>query len=286
MNEPELEAMDNHEHIPSRLSSVHSRAELQVSAKPYWELVEPGVYLGYYKGARNSTWYGRKFIGNGRYKQSRLGRSREDETQESGALTYEQAILALARWQRGVEPDFQGTAAEPQPASVRSLEGLKPSRVDLISESWAVERPDIDFWLAGFFLRIEYAHLMHDRRMEVLAREAGVSIGELHVLLALRRNGAGNAMRPTDLFRELLITSGAITKRLDRLQAAGLTERVAATDDRRSELARLTVAGRRIADAAMSRINSTLAQIVSSSGVSRAELETVDACFRKLISAM
>ncbi|WP_017522618.1 MarR family winged helix-turn-helix transcriptional regulator [Pusillimonas noertemannii] len=277
--------MDNQEQIPSRLSDARSRAALEVNAKPYWELVEPGVYLGYYKGARSATWYGRKFVGDGKYKQSRLGRSHEGGAQGPEELTYEQAILALGRWQRGVQPVSQEEPAR-QPADAPSLEGLKPSRVDRISESWAVERPDIDFWLAGFFLRVEYAHFLHDRRMGVIAKEAGVSVGELHVLLALRRNGAGSAMRPTDLFRELLITSGAITKRLDSLQAAGLTERVAAADDRRSELARLTMAGRRIADAAFTRITTTLEQIVSASGVSRSELESVDACFRKLIGAM
>lgn len=277
--------MDNQEQISSRLGSTQARAGLPSSSKPYWELVEPGVYLGYYKGARNSTWYGRKFVGNGKYRQSRLGLSLEAGRRAPNALTYQQALEALANWHRSVLPSSQEPEA-PGSNSERMLEGLRPSRVDRIAQSWAMERPDIDFWLAGFFLRIEYAHVLHERRMAGIAKEAGVSVGELHVLLALRRNGPENAMRPTDLFRDLLITSGAITKRLDSLKAANLIERVAAEEDRRSELVRLTAAGRRIADAAITRISTTLRKIVEVSGVSRTELESVDACFRRLIEKM
>ncbi|OVZ55079.1 MarR family transcriptional regulator [Pigmentiphaga sp. NML080357] len=280
--------METSEQIPPRLDSASARAALRASAKPYWELVEPGVYLGYYKGARSSTWYGRKFVGNGKYKQTRLGRSHESGKPSPHSLTYEQALKALAAWHRGVLPASQRPGAEGalHSASERRMGELRPSRLDRISESWAVERPDIDFWLAGFFLRIEYAHVLHEQRVGAIAKEAGVNVGELHVLLALRRNGSARAMRPTDLFRQLLITSGAITKRLDRLKGAGLIERVAAEDDRRSELVRLTAAGRRIADAAITRIGATLAKIVAASGVSREELESVDACFRKLIAKM
>ena len=119
-----------------------------------------------------------------------------------------------------------------------------------------------------------------------VAAEAGVNIGELHVLLALRRYGAARAMRPTDLFRELLVTSGAVTKRLDRLRAARLVERVAHEDDRRSELVRLTPAGRRAADAAMTRISKSLGAIVAASGVRQSELRAVDDVFRRLLDAM
>jgi DNA-binding MarR family transcriptional regulator len=172
--------------------------------------------------------------------------------------------------------------AAPEDGHERQL----PSRVDRISEAWATERPDIDFWLAGFFLRLEYAHVMHERRVSDIAAEAGVNVGDLHVLLALRRNGATHSMRPTDLFRDLLITSGAITKRLDRLKSANLIERVAATDDRRSELVRLTANGRRIADASMTRISANLTALVKASGVSTAQLRAADDCLRRLIERM
>ncbi|MBT2302494.1 MarR family transcriptional regulator [Variovorax paradoxus] len=165
-------------------------------------------------------------------------------------------------------------------------EQLKPNRVDAISQAWALERPDVDFWLAGFFLRIEYAHVLHDRRLQQAANDSGTSVGDLHLLLALRRNGPDSAMRPTDLYRALLVTSGAITKRLDSLRGQKLIERAAAEDDRRSELVKLTKRGQAIADTAMTRITGSLEGIVKASGVSRAELRRVDDSFRRLIAAM
>jgi len=103
------------------------------------------------------------------------------------------------------------TAAE---RTQRSTTQLQPHRLDAISQAWAQERPDVDFWLAGFFLRIEYAHMLHERRVQDVAKLMDTNVGDLHVLLALRRNGPDRAMRPTDLYRTLLVTSGAITKRL------------------------------------------------------------------------
>jgi DNA-binding MarR family transcriptional regulator len=271
------------------LASPASRAALEPHPKPYWTQVEPGVYLGYYKGARSATWYGRKFIGGNRYKQGRLGRSHDGGRKPAQALTYEEALAALQKWQRAflpaAAPREAARASQPS-ASQDDHERLLPSRVDRISEAWAAERPDIDFWLAGFFLRLEYAHMMHERRLGDIAAEAGVNVGDLHVLLALRRNGLANPMRPTDLFRDLLVTSGAITKRLDRLKGANLIERVAATDDRRSELVRLTANGRRIADAAMTRISTNLTKLVEASGVTKAQLRAADDCLRRLIGKM
>ena len=267
-----------------RLDSARTRASLAPSAKPYWQFVEPGVYLGYYKGPRGAAWYGRKFVGRGKYRQTRLGYAEGKAAAQS--LSYEQALQALADWQRSVLPAAGSEGARAPRANASQLENLRPSRLDSISQAWEHERPDIDFWLVGFFLRIEYAHVLHDRRVAAIAKDAGVNVGELHVLLALRRNGVANAMRPTDLFRDLLITSGAITKRLDGLKAAKLIERVAAEDDRRSELVRLTAAGKRIADAAITRISSSLVKMVQASGLSHEDLQTVDSCFRRLIAQM
>jgi len=45
--------------------------------------------------------------------------------------------------------------------------------------------------------------------------------------VALRRGGPPYAKRPTDLFRALLVTSGAITKKVDRLVERGFVDRMA-----------------------------------------------------------
>ena len=70
----------------------------------------------------------------------------------------------------------------------------------------------------------------------------------MRVLFALRRAGSPFTRRPTDLFRALLVTSGAITKQVDRLSKKGIVERLS----RESEVSgvRLTAKGLRMADAA------------------------------------
>ncbi|KHJ66625.1 MarR family transcriptional regulator, partial [Pantoea rodasii] len=52
-------------------------------------------------------------------------------------------------------------------------------------------------------------------------------------------------LSPTQLYKSLLVTSGAMTNRLNRLAEAGSIERVADPDDKRSTLVTLTEAGRK-----------------------------------------
>ncbi len=271
-------------HMPQNLSSVdlsaaETRLALPQRAKPYWHIHSPRTHLGYYKGSRGAAWYGRVFIGQGKYRQTKLGPGDGEH-----GLNFEGAVRALLAWAGDDGKDGAGAPAAGRRAKADSP--LQPNRVDAISQAWAHERPDIDFWLAGFFLRIEHAHYLHDRRVQEIAKQAGTSVGDLHVLLALRRHGADAAMRPTDLYKQLLVTSGAITKRLDSLREQKLIARTAAADDRRSELVKLTRRGQAVADAAMTRITQLLEGIVRTSGVTRAELRQIDDGFRRLIAAM
>ena len=50
----------------------------------------------------------------------------------------------------------------------------------------------------------------------------GISFGEYLVLAALRRAGPPYRMNPTTLFNAVILSSGAMTNRLDRLEAMGL----------------------------------------------------------------
>jgi DNA-binding MarR family transcriptional regulator len=79
----------------------------------------------------------------------------------------------------------------------------------------------------------------------------GISSAEIRVLFALHRSGSGYSRRPTDLFRALLVTSGAITKKVDRLEAAGLVKRGPDPEDKGGSLVHLTAKGKRVADEAL-----------------------------------
>jgi DNA-binding MarR family transcriptional regulator len=102
-----------------------------------------------------------------------------------------------------------------------------PSHSQLIAMQWRTERSDLDldnFLLAIYFMRLgTLVDRAYDRHCQ---KGYGVGGGDMRVMLALRRSGPPYVKRPTDLFRALLVTSGAITKKVDRLVSAGYAERM------------------------------------------------------------
>ncbi len=116
--------------------------------------------------------------------------------------------------------------------------------VDFVVEQWASAMPELDassMAVFGRMLRI-MKHLAH-QRAEALA-PFGFRDGEFDVLATLRRAGVPYCLSPTQLYKSLLITSGAMTNRLNRLEAVGSIERVADPADKRSTLVALTAAGK------------------------------------------
>jgi DNA-binding MarR family transcriptional regulator len=71
------------------------------------------------------------------------------------------------------------------------------------------------------------------------------------VLVSLRRAGKPYQLSPTHLFSSLLLTSGAMTNRIDRLEAAGLVERLQDPVDRRAVKVSLTKSGLKLVDRAV-----------------------------------
>jgi DNA-binding MarR family transcriptional regulator len=118
-------------------------------------------------------------------------------------------------------------------------------------DDWAREEPGLDtspMEIIGRILRV--AHLADARIRGVLRRE-GLDRGGLDVLATLRRSGPPYRLTPTRLAAELVLTTGAMTHRVDALVRAGLVERVADPADRRSSLVGLTEQGKEAAVRAM-----------------------------------
>ena len=123
--------------------------------------------------------------------------------------------------------------------------------VDVILEQWKRERPDLDLRAMGIFGRLGRAAAIGEKGVaEGLARHR-LNIGEFDVLAALRRSGPPYRLSPTELTRALMLSSGAMTNRLDRLEGAGLVERLSDPDDRRALKIALTRLGIVRIDAAM-----------------------------------
>jgi DNA-binding MarR family transcriptional regulator len=121
--------------------------------------------------------------------------------------------------------------------------------VDLILEQWQRERPDLDSSAIGVVGRISRLARELEQRLEPVYREHGLEPGWHDVLATLRRTGPPYRMRPTELTSASMLTSSGTTKRLDRLEQAGLIARAPDPDDRRGTLISLTAAGRELIDA-------------------------------------
>ena len=119
--------------------------------------------------------------------------------------------------------------------------------VDLIIEQWARERPDLDSSPVGVVGRISRLARELEARLEPVYREHGLEPGWHDVLATLRRSGG--TLRPTDLTNASMLTSSGTTKRLDKLEQAGLIAREPDPGDRRGTLISLTAEGRRLIDA-------------------------------------
>jgi DNA-binding MarR family transcriptional regulator len=120
--------------------------------------------------------------------------------------------------------------------------------VDLILEQWRRERPDLDPSPIGVIGRISRLARELEQRLEVVYREHGLEPGWHDVLATLRRSGPPYRLRPSEFTGALMLTSSGTTKRLDRLEQAGLIARAPDPDDRRGTQIALTPAGRQLID--------------------------------------
>ncbi len=127
----------------------------------------------------------------------------------------------------------------------------KQDRVDDILRQWKRERPDLDVSPMGIIGRISRAERMIDERMKAASLKFGLERWGFDVLATLRRAGEPHRLTPTQLFQSLMLTSGAITNRIDRLEHAGLVERLLDPSDRRGILVSLTRNGLKLIDRAI-----------------------------------
>lgn len=131
---------------------------------------------------------------------------------------------------------------------IRILFVAERDGVDLIIEQWRRERPELDPSPIGVIGRISRLARELEQRLELVYRERGLEPGWYDVLATLRRAGPPYRLRPTEFTSALMLTSSGTTKRLDRLEQAGLIERAPDPQDRRGTLITLTTAGRELVD--------------------------------------
>lgn len=123
--------------------------------------------------------------------------------------------------------------------------------IDRLVGEWNSERPDLDpspMAIVGRLLRLA---VCLERRVEAALAPFDLTLWQFDVLATLRRSGAPFRMSPTELMREVMLSSGAMTNRIDRLESRGLVKRRPEPSDRRSVRIELTPAGKRLVDRAL-----------------------------------
>lgn len=128
------------------------------------------------------------------------------------------------------------------------MRGGASDMVDLITSQWRSARPDVDVSPIHVIGRISRLSRLIDRRLAENFARHRLESWEYDVLATLRRSGAPYELAAGDLVRQTMVTTGAITNRIDRLERRGLVERGASPLDRRKVIVRLTRAGVQLVD--------------------------------------
>ncbi|MFB7862523.1 MULTISPECIES: MarR family winged helix-turn-helix transcriptional regulator [unclassified Streptomyces] len=157
--------------------------------------------------------------------------------------------------------------------------------VDAITDQWARVRPDLDTLPMAVFGRIyRLANAMRGKVDKAYAPYGGMSLGEFDVLATLRRSGEPYTLSPRELTATLMITTGGMTGRLDKLERAGLITRNPDPNDRRGLRVTLSEEGRELVDQA---VGAGLAQqrAALEAALTQEEAEQLAGLLRRLLAA-
>ena len=146
--------------------------------------------------------------------------------------------------------------------------------IDEMNAAWRTARPDLDPTALGLVGRV----LVLARHLEASVEKAlaplKLSLGQFDILATLRRAGPDAKVTPTHLMKSVMLSSGGMTNRLDRLEQAELVRREADPDDRRGSVISLTPKGRRLIDEAIGvRFREATSSAPELGAKDRAELE-------------
>ena len=154
-------------------------------------------------------------------------------------------------------------------------------RVDERLERWAEEIPGLDLPTEAITQRVHMLHRAFERGLAETSERFGLTVGEYMVLAMLTGSGEPYRMSPSRLSESCILSSGAMTNRLDNLEEAGLVERVPDPDDRRSIQVALTAKGHRLWDK-MAGLAAAREALVTSA-LDEDEKEQLNALLRRLV---
>lgn len=120
---------------------------------------------------------------------------------------------------------------------------MKKDEIDIILEQWAQELPDLGTESMAVLGRLNRVVKHMEKRLGENFANYQLNSGEFDVLATLRRSGNEYRLKPTELYQSLMVTSGAMTNRIDTLEKKGLVTRTHDHKDRRTIYVQLTKEG-------------------------------------------
>lgn len=129
------------------------------------------------------------------------------------------------------------------------VERMQKDHVDRVIAQWNQQRPDLDVSPMAIFGRLSRMSNLAEPKIKAVLKSFDLTITEFDVLAALKRGA--EPLTPTALYNATLLTSGAMTARLDKLEQRELVQRLPSATDRRSLLIALTEKGLQLVDTAV-----------------------------------
>lgn len=163
--------------------------------------------------------------------------------------------------------------------SARRLE-RRNDVLDELLEDWQRERPEIDTAAMSIVGRIIYLSGLLQIDANKALKPFNIRYTDFDVLATLRRRGDPFEKTPTQLRQSVLITSGAMTACLDRLEKSGFIRRQPDPNDRRGTIVKMTPAGKSLIDAAIVPRFEVAAEVLAA--LSKTERDKLSTLLKKL----
>jgi DNA-binding MarR family transcriptional regulator len=156
--------------------------------------------------------------------------------------------------------------------------------VDLVLHQWRERRPDLDASPMAVMGRVKRLSQLIDGELRRNFASHDLDRASFDVLATLRRSNAEHSLTPAGLMRSSMVTSGAITQRLDKLEERGLVKRTPSATDGRGVRVELTPAGLELVDKVLPTHIETENRLLA--GLSATERETLADTLRKLLESL
>ena len=156
--------------------------------------------------------------------------------------------------------------------------------IDEIVAQWRKLRSDLDLRAMALIGRLGRVAGIVQREVGAVLATYDLSIPDFDVLATLRRAGPPHRLKPTQFYKTLMLTSGTITNRLDRLEERELIERLDDPDDRRGTLVALTAKGKALVDQAVAEHVANETRLLES--LTKSDRAELDRLLRKLLAGL